>query len=211
MLSSVSPATSPSSTPRDPSLAGFQSASNTFSAAAAAGQGGPTIYEQGATAVVQSVQSRNNHFTDSLTEIERYVADLRKQHMMLQIELQGLLDAPQRDALDTVESLVESAAHLEAVFARIDAVESALDNMYSKTNVLNTAIKEIQTPVDVSEKAKSLFRSLGFGSKDRSAAESGVWSRIQPRLLLDGSPPKEFGQRCRGVLSDLRGTSPTQQ
>ena len=162
-----------------------------------------SIYEQAGATLALSTATRNRQFLEASADLERFCADIQKQHELLVSELTELIHAPMRDCHDTAETLVETADQLEALFAKIDQLELIMDNIYEKTNMLADTVKEIQTPADVSERAKNAFRSF-FGSKEpKSAQESGVWSRIPPRLILDGSPPKEFSHRFRGIMSDL--------
>lgn len=134
----------------------------------------------------------------ALAELEAYSAAVKEQHSRLVAQIQQLVEHDFTKAQQSTSELARVASKLQALFTEIDTLAQVLDNVHEKTTILHECVKTIESPGSATA---GFFRKLGAAVTNSN--DTGVWSRVPPNILLDGSTPKEFAQRVRGVLSDL--------
>ena len=169
-----------------------------------AGLAPPSQGDDNATvqAAVAAVQCNRQSILDCAAALESFVKDIERRHKELHDELTELMTTTFTDSFDTMERLPEVAEKLEMLYARIDNLDITMDEMYEKIMILHQFVKTVEAPTDMKERAVGLLKSFGL-KKDAEAHSSGIWTRIPPRILLDGSSPTEFEQRFVGVIRSL--------
>mmetsp|Transcript_56697 Transcript_56697/g.64974 ORF Transcript_56697/g.64974 Transcript_56697/m.64974 type:complete len:172 (+) Transcript_56697:72-587(+) len=161
----------------------------------------PTVVE----AAVQALVCPVSDMEQAAVLMDTYTAAVMNKLRECQDEIQALCHCAVRDGLECMSLLSERADSLEALFVKIDALQQHMDVVHELVLSLNGAVKAIEAPADVKERAANFLKSFGLRSKvvDENASAKHAWGRVPQFLMLDGSTPSEFLERVHLAVEAL--------
>ena len=136
--------------------------------------------------------------------LDGYARQVEEQHRVLRQQIADLAECTLTESVESVDRMCEAVPKLEETFRRIDHLQATLDDIQAKVFIVNRAVKAIEKPADIKERAASLLKSFGWKSKKvDETATANLWNRIPQHAMLDGSSAQEFEERIRGVFASF--------
>lgn len=169
----------------------------------------PTVVEAAVQALVCPVRE-----LQGVGQImDTYLSAVIDQLNASQREVHELCHGAIRDGLENISLLSERADALDALFSKIDALQTHMDVVHALICALNRAVKAIEAPADVKERAANFLKSFGLKSKvvEDNASGRHAWGRVPQFLMLDGSTPSEFLERVHMAIEALASVDDSNQ